>query len=112
MPLTPKTADAGCEAQRPILDAAFQEAVAIAQNAVDAIEQVRLGRDNWVAFSNKAQVSAGLQAVFGIRTGGFRVPMTETDEERVEDVLGGFTPGGGGWKMRLMLSDRCLSGYC
>ncbi len=95
-----------------MLDAAFQEAVAMAQNAVDAVDEVRLGRDNWVAFSNKAQVSAGLQTVFGIRTGGFRVPMTETDGERVEDVLGGFMLGGRGWKMRLMLGDRCLSGYC
>lgn len=77
-----------CEAQIPHLNGVFQEALEIAKSAITAIELVQYGRDNWLAFSDRARISGSLLAMYGITTGGFREPMMERDARRVEEVLG------------------------
>lgn len=92
-PFHPTTATKGtrlgnCDAHRHFLDAAFQEAVDMAKLAVKAIDQVKFGRDNWIAFSNEARISASLQAMFGVKTGASPEPMTETNDRMLEYVQG------------------------
>ena len=81
-----------CEVHKPLLDAAFHDAVDMASAAVRAIDRVQLGRDNWIAFSDEARISASLQAVFGVKTGAFKEPMTEMDSGRLEVVQGKRPP--------------------
>lgn len=77
-----------CDAHRQFLDTAFQEAIDMARTAVEAIDQVKFGKDNWIAFSDQARISASVRAMFGVKTGALREPMTEANAGRLEDVQG------------------------
>lgn len=81
------TSTGDCAGQKPLFDAAFKEATALAQNALRAIDQVKIGRDNWIAFSDETRISASLQALFGVKAGAFREPMAEWDKGRSESVM-------------------------
>ena len=75
-----------CDAQKQVLNDAFQEAVSMARDAIAAIDKVSSGRGNWIEFTKEKQISAILQVQFNVLTGSLFKKMTEGDGLRIAKI--------------------------